>query len=101
VGASCGSAVRENVLKIHNSRGIHYAYVARSPKTGLRGEGRRSLEQLMEGECRQRAKGRKNHTRSSISAIDGFAFFRHWARVSFSIYGETMKHRDTVPLSIS
>jgi hypothetical protein len=48
VGASCGSAARENVIKIHNSRGIYYAYVAKSPKTGFGGEGQRLSEQLMD-----------------------------------------------------
>lgn len=40
VGTSCGSAARENVIKIRNSRGIPYTYAVRLPKPGLGGEGR-------------------------------------------------------------
>ena len=43
-----------------------------------------------------RIRGRsKSHTRSCISTIDGFAFFLHWTRVPFFIYGETRNDEDS------
>ena len=36
----------------------------------------------------------QKRTSCSISATDGLAFFRHWARVPFSIYGVTRNNRD-------
>jgi len=42
---------------------------------------------------------KQSHTRSSISTVDRLVFFRHWDKVPFVMYGDTMKNCDVASFS--